>query len=256
MKKIVPLTLCLGLIATGVCSAELESICYGTPEKGRLENGWQLPSSGENFQAYSSVGVLVGRNYLHSTVHAVVVDAFRSLERTAPGKRYVYGETGWAGGGRFKPHKTHQNGLSVDFFVPVMDAEGRSVLLPTGPFNKFGYAVEFDAQGRFEAYTLDFEAMAEHLLAIKGAADKHGIKIRRVIFDNELQKLLFKTSKGGQLRAAMSFSTKKPWVRHDEHYHADFIVPCQNLTDGKTVANDYGEANGAFNLVTTYPNPK
>jgi penicillin-insensitive murein endopeptidase len=117
----------------------------------------------------------------------------------------------------------------VDFFVPVIDEEGKSVPLPTNMFNKFGYAIEFNSSGKFKNYTIDFEALADHLLALKEAADKHKVKIKWVIFDNELQKLLFKTSKGPQLREKLIFSKKTPWVRHDEHYHVDFIVPGKKL---------------------------
>lgn len=159
----------------------------------------------------------------------MVVEAYQVLEQTVPNKVYVYGETGWAKGGRFRPHKSHQNGLSVDFFVPVLDTKGVSVPLPTGPHNKFGYLIEFNSKGKFGDYSIDLEAMAAHLLAIKQASDKKGIKIRRVIFDNELQQLLFKTSKGSELQAAFTFSKKKPWVRHDEHYHIDFILPCKEF---------------------------
>lgn len=227
MHKVLPVIVLFSLIASNACLAETESTCHGATEKGSLENGWQLPGAGENFQAYSRAGVLMGRNYVHSRVYAVVLDAYESLAQSAPGKKFVYGETGWAKGGSFKPHKTHQNGLSVDFFVPVLNPEGRSVPLPTSPFNKFGYGLEFDAHGRFGDFAIDYEAMAAHLLAVKAAADRHGIRIRRVIFDNDLQTLLFQTAQGARLQAELTFSKKKPWVRHDEHYHVDFIVPCQ-----------------------------
>ena len=230
MKKILSAIVLLYLIFTSSVIAERESTCYGTPDKGRLEYGWQLPKLGKNFQAYSTIGVLAGRNYVHSKVYDVVVDAYKILEKTAPRKIYIYGETGWAKGGTFRPHKTHQNGTSVDFFVPVLNSERVSVPLPTGPQNKFGYAIEFDSKGRYGNYSIDFEAMADHLLAIKQSANMHGIKIRRVIFDNELQKLLFKTSRGAELQTAFTFSKKKPWVRHDEHYHIDFIVPCKGFS--------------------------
>ncbi len=227
MKK-TTLTILLLLLASTTFAAEPEpSVCYGTQEKGRIEKAWQLPTSGSNFTAYSRVGTAAGRNYVHSSVYAVVVDAYKELQQNFPLKKYVYGETGWKKGGRFRPHKTHQNGLSVDFFVPVVDQGGNSVPLPTGPLNKLGYNIEFTPDGKYDIYKIDFEAMAEHLLALKKAADQRGVKIWRVIFDNELQKLLFQTSKGKELQAQMTFSKKKPWVRHDEHYHIDFIVSCQ-----------------------------
>ncbi len=206
-----------------------ESICYGTAEKGRIENAWQLPASGENFSAYSRAGVLTGRNYIHSKVYAIILDAYKELERQQPGKKFVYGETGWKTGGRFRPHKTHQNGLSVDFFVPVLDKNGKSVPLPANLFNKFGYAIEFDSHGKYKNYAIDFDAMAAHLTALKEAADRHGIKILRVIFETDLQGHLFKTPDGEKLQSLMTFSKKPSWVRHDEHYHVDFDVQCKGF---------------------------
>lgn len=205
-----------------------ESVCFGTTGNGRLENGEQLPASGNNFESYSSIGSLAGRTYVHSKVRAVVVAAYKALETNSPDKTFVYGETGLKAGGRIRPHKTHQNGLSVDFMVPVLK-EGRSVSLPSSPFNKFGYEIEFNANGKYEDYTIDFEAMAHHLMELHRAADSHGLKIRRVIFDVPLQKHLFETSLGPELRKLFAFSTKPAWVRHDEHYHVDFEVPCRQL---------------------------
>lgn len=34
------------------------------------------------------------------------------------------------------------------------------------------------------------------------------------------------TPTGKALPKIMLFSVKKPWVRHDEHYHIDFVVKC------------------------------
>lgn len=212
-----------------VFAADPVSTCFGSSENGRLENGWQLPVSGENFVAYSHLGDVLGRNYVHSSVHAVVLSSYADLARTHPHIRYVYGETGKSEGGEFAPHKTHRNGLSVDFMVPVKNDAGESVVLPTYPWNKFGYDIEFDHKGRYEELIIDFEALAQHLLALHRAAKQNGVGIRRVIFDNDLQVLLFSSPSGAALKHAMSFSVKKPWVRHDEHYHVDFIVPCKAM---------------------------
>lgn len=120
------------------------SICHGETSKGFLENGWKLPSEVPNFEAYSAIGIIAGRTYVHSKVYEVVVGAYKALQKDAPGKRFVYGETGFEEGGTFRPHKTHQNGLSVDFFVPVVNEAGKSVTLPINAFNKLGYNIEFD----------------------------------------------------------------------------------------------------------------
>lgn len=204
-----------------------ESTCYGTSDNGRLEQGWQLPPSGNNFSAYSSVGVLTGRSYVHSKVYRTVVDAYAILEKQAPSKIFVYGESGFREGGKFRPHKTHQNGLSVDFFVPVVDASGQSVPLPASILNKLGYGIEFIGTGQYQELNIDYPAMVKHLSALKLAADRNGVKIWRVIFDNDLQKQLFKLHEATSLLKGIEFSTKKPWVRHDEHYHVDFIINCQ-----------------------------
>jgi penicillin-insensitive murein endopeptidase len=101
------------LNVTSVMAADQpKSICYGTTEKGRIENAWQLPSAGKNFSVYSSLGAMAGRNYVHRKVYTIVLDAYKSLLQKAPNKVFVYGETGWKNGGRFRPHKHTKRSLS------------------------------------------------------------------------------------------------------------------------------------------------
>lgn len=207
------------------------STCYGTPAQGRLVDGVRLPLGGHNFSAYSSLGVAAGRTYVHGLVHQVVLDAYAALENTAAGKTYVYGETGLAHGGAIRPHRSHQNGLSVDFMVPVLDDGNRSVPLPSSPSNKFGYALEFDDQGRLPGLRIDFDAMAEHLHQISIAARRHGVTIERVILDPPLMDRLFAAGVRGAEAKHLPFMKTRPWVRHDEHYHIDFGVPCLPLRD-------------------------
>ncbi len=215
-----------GFISFVYCS---ESICYGTTAKGRLEEGIQLPTSGKNFINYSMIGVLSGRTYVHSKVRDVVTAAYKTLEISMPSRVYKYAETGHKEGGSLYPHKTHQNGLSVDFMVPIKDKTGTSVHLPTNPLNKFGYDIEFDSKGHYDEYTIDYEAMAAHIVSLHQEALKHGVGIWRVIFDLKLQKYLFATKQGDYLKKNINFSKKRAWVRHDEHYHVDFVVECKKL---------------------------
>ncbi len=160
-----------------------ESQCFGTVSNGRIEGAVKLPMSGPNFGAYSSLAA-VGRTHVHSVVAETIISAYSALEAQHPSKTYVYGETGWPSGGSFRPHRTHQNGLSVDFFVPVRNGHGKSVPLPTAITNRFGYDIEFGTDAKYGEYEIDFPAMAEHLYQLHAAAQgtRHGIAL--VIFDS------------------------------------------------------------------------
>lgn len=202
------------------------SQCVGRPGKGSLENGVRLPLTGANFSAYSKIAAAAGRTWVHSTTADIVLAAYAGAQNVMPGVHYVYGETGLEHGGRFRPHRTHQNGLSVDFFVPVRDAAGRSVPLPTDVLTRFGYDIEFDASGAYQQYRIDFAALAEHLYRLDVAARAADARIAQVIFDSAYMAPLLATRRGPYLKRHVSFMKGKPWVRHDEHYHVDFAVAC------------------------------
>ncbi len=216
-----------------VCSlfvwAEAESECFGNPNNGRLHNGWQLPASGKNFHAYSSLGVVAGRNFVHSKVYRIVLEAYEILQKTNPKIMYVYGETGFKDGGLFRPHKSHRNGLSVDFFVPVVDSKGVPAELDIGINNKLGYNLEFNSSGHLGELSIDFESIAKHLDALFTAAKNQHSGIEVVIFEPRFQALLLATPTGAKIKNKIRFSMQKPWVRHDEHYHVNFRVPCSAL---------------------------
>jgi len=203
------------------------STCFGTTSKGRLESGVQLPSEGKNYIGYSSMARLAGRTYVHSEVRNIIVSAYQDLEIEQPNKVYKYAETGFEYGGQFRPHKTHRNGLSVDFMTPVTDKSGKSVHLPTNPFNKLGYNIEFDKKDIYDGMSIDYEAIAAHVVALHKQAKKQGHDLWRVIFSPELQPNLYKTKYADYLKDNIQFSKKRSWVRHDEHYHVDFAIPCK-----------------------------
>lgn len=136
-------------------------------------------------------------------------------------------ETGWPAGGRFRPHRSHQNGLSVDFFVPARNAAGHSVPLPPRVGNKWGYNIDFDDSARWGDYRIDFPALAEHLYELHRAATARGLGLKLVIFDAPYLPRLFATPRGPWLQQHLAFMKGKPWVRHDEHYHVDFAVACE-----------------------------
>lgn len=221
---------CLSLLALAAASVSAaDSVCHGTPAKGRIEHAVQLPAKGKNFRAYSAVGVSLGRTHTHARVADAITAAYAALAKRTPAKTFVYGETGFAKGGTFKPHKTHQNGLSVDFMVPVVDAKGHSVPLPGNAGNRYGYDIEFDADARYRDLGIDFEALGEHLYALDQSGRRSGARIGRVIFEPAYLPKLFATTRGAYLRRHVEFTRGKVWWRHDEHYHVDFAVACRPL---------------------------
>ena len=205
------------------------SQCFGTTAKGRLEGGVRLPISGDNFTSYSLLAHVADRTYVHSRVRDVMMAAWKSLKLNHPDKVFKYAETGHKAGGPFPPHKTHQNGLSVDFMTPVLNADGESDTLPTHALNRLGYDIEFDSSDQADGYRIDYDALAAHLVALHKAAKTEGIDIWRVIFDPHLQPKLLRTQDGRYLKKHLTFSTLRSWVRHDEHYHVDFRVPCKAM---------------------------
>jgi penicillin-insensitive murein endopeptidase len=220
-------TLAIAVLLAPILAVAAESECYGTVSDGRIEGGVRLPLSGANFSAYSVFAATTGRTHVHSKVAAILEASYTTLATSHPNTHYVYGETGWRSGGRFRPHRTHQNGLSVDFFVPVKDGKGRSVPLPTNLSDKLGYELEFDREAKYGEFSIDFEALAEHLYQLDIAAKAAGSRLALVIFDRQYLSRLFSTSRGVYLKANLPFMKGKPWVRHDEHYHVDFAVACK-----------------------------
>ena len=207
---------------------DVVSDCYGTVGSGRLAYGVHLPFWGENYRAYHWTGWLVGRANAHTKIRTVLQKSYASLARSHPELKYTYGEISWPWGGRLWPHVTHRNGEAVDFFVPVRDVStNRSIHFPTSVFNKLGYNFEFDTKGRAREFRIDFDAMAAHLIALDIAARAEGTPIRRVILAPELQPFLFTAEQGAKVRRRLTFSKRRSWVRHDEHYHVDFDLPCK-----------------------------
>lgn len=167
---------------------------------------------------------------MHSTVGAVILEAYAAVEKSMPKTVFVYGETGKEEGGEFDPHKTHRNGLSVDFMVPVLNRDGQSVPLPTNVLNKWGYEHEFDNDGVLDDLRIDFDAIAEHIYQLHRAAENRDGGLWRVIFAPELQPHLKNSERWPYLEKNIEFSSRRSWVRHDEHYHVDFDFKCEPAT--------------------------
>jgi penicillin-insensitive murein DD-endopeptidase len=210
-------------------SATGESRSIGTVGRGSLENGRILPFSGNNFHYFDTNSYLQNRCFVHEKVYGTLLGSYRRLEALTPGKHYGIMECSKKHGGRIYPHRTHQNGLSVDFMTPLLkDGKPYTGLDHTGAMH---YLMDFDGNGRYNedpSVTIDFETMASHLLAVIGEAQKHGLKVEKIIWKMQLRDELFAAESGKKLHATGVYVTThlSPLINalHDDHYHVDFGI--------------------------------
>jgi penicillin-insensitive murein endopeptidase len=206
-------------------SEPADALSLGRGGCGALQGGAPLACSGANFESATSLTCKLGRHHLHPLVVSTVEDAYALLAQSHPRRRWQYGEMGFKDGGSFKPHHTHQNGRSADFFFPAVDNAGRPDVLPVNPVNLFGYRLHFTRDGHLDAdLHFDATAVADHLLALEKAGRSHGVSIERIILDAAFQARVLKAQPATQ--ALKDRFNKSPvWIAHDQHYHVDFDIP-------------------------------
>ncbi|HLP56254.1 MAG TPA: penicillin-insensitive murein endopeptidase [Fluviicola sp.] len=205
----------------------VKSTSKGTVSNGSLEHGQIFPFSGNNYHYFDTSSYLASRCFVHSNVKACVLETYKKLEKTAPGRLFGIMECSNEHGGKIAPHRTHQNGLSVDFMTPLIkDGKPYTDLDFVGAQH---YLMNFDANGRYEddpAVSIDFELMAQHLLTLIETAKNNGLSIEKIIWKTELRDELFATESGKKLQQSGVYITTNltPLINalHDDHYHVDF----------------------------------
>jgi len=199
----------------------------GTPGNGTLINGKLMPFSGPNFQYFDALSYCNGRAFVHSAIRDATLAAYKQLHSEVPGRMFGLMECAHQHGGKLRPHRTHQNGLSIDFMMPlVKDGEPYYKLDKTGLGH---YLLDFDNAGRFhrdKSIGIDFDLVARHILALDAAARAQGFKVSKVIIKIELKDELFATKHGKLLKNSSIYVvqslTPKVNALHDEHFHIDF----------------------------------
>lgn len=206
-----------------------DSEASGTVSNGSLKNGRIFPFKGPNFVYFDTTSYLDKRAFVHEKVHQTVLATYHQFESLLPGFEFGLMECSNEHGGKIWPHRTHQNGLSVDFMSPLLKNGVSST-----DFNTIGvphYLMDFDKNGIYlddPTYSIDFNLMARHLLELHKQAQKNGLKIEKVILKIALKDNLFATEYGKQLKASgIYFATNLSELidcLHDDHYHVDFEI--------------------------------
>lgn len=215
-----------GLYAQLTHSNKGKSISKGEYDAGSMENGYLLPFSGKNFKCYSLLSYyILDREYVNSRVYYTVIETYKELDKYYD-RDFIYMEAAREKGGRLYPHRTHQNGLSIDFMTPLVK-EGKPKY-----YNALGvlrYALNFDDKGKLkqdEDVQIDFNVMAHQILILDKNARKNGLKIRKVILNIDLKDELYDTEYGKKLKASGIYFARNltPQLNklHDDHFHVDF----------------------------------
>ena len=205
-----------------------ESKAIGKVNNGKLKNGYKMPYYGKNFQYFSPFSYLVlNRAWLHSKIVKINLATYKKCEKKFPKHKFLVMECAKKHGGKMNPHRTHQNGTSVDYGTPLLK-NGKPYHLHNH-FGIFHYLMEFDKHGNYctnKKVKIDFETMAQHLLILDKQARKNGLYINKVIFKINLKDDLYKSKSGKKLKLRKIYFARKLPKRiddlHDDHYHVDF----------------------------------
>lgn len=200
----------------------------GTWAKGSIENAYLLPYKGKNFKYFSPLSYyILDDAYLHSSLHATVLEAYAKCEKSLPNTFFRIMECSNEKGGKMLIHRTHRNGLSIDFMVPKKKGNKQYKLLDH--LGMWHYLLNFDKNGKstsIKKAEIDFDALATHILALQHAAEQHQLTIKKVILKLELKDELFATKAGKKIHTkGIYFARSLPDKvnnMHDEHYHVDF----------------------------------
>lgn len=202
-----------------------ESTAVGSVGNGKLINGVKLPYKGKNFKYFSRISYLAGRAYIHSRVREVILESYKTLEKSCPNRIFYLMEGAYKNGGPLPPHRTHQNGLSIDFMSLMQKAKE-----PYTKLDQLGathYGLEFDKDGRWlkdSSIEIDFEVMGKHIQSLERACQNHQMRIAKIILKIDLKDELLATNSGSQLKHLPFVGWLPDQInrQHDDHYHIDF----------------------------------
>ncbi len=203
------------------------SKALGTVGSGSLEHSKLLPYKGDNFIYFDRDSYLEGRAFLHSSTRKSILGTYDSLSHILPHRYFNIMECSNEEGGEMFPHKTHQNGLSVDLMMPLIKDGAPYYGLDTLGIKH--YALNFDDDGKYTrdpSIEIDFNLVAQQILLLDHFARKNGLNVFKVIIKIELKDELFATEYGQILKEKGIYVVQglSPIINalHDDHFHIDF----------------------------------
>lgn len=198
------------------------SISYGSPGNGSIEHSRRLDYKKHNYITYSFAGFMAGRTYVHENLQKALYDCYKVLEDKFDDRIFVIGETGSRVGGPISFHKEKQNGLQVDFLVPLL--ENGEPYTAQSISNYWNYGLEIDENGSLEGLSVDYAAMASHMATLQASCMKHGLTIKRIEMHPSLKKGLLGKDVANLLKNIVGKGVKKDGKSSPAYYTVTFEI--------------------------------
>lgn len=199
----------------------------GSVSNGSLENASLMPFTGKNYCYFDTASYLGGRAFAHRKLIASLHDTYNELDQIHPGRQFVIMECSNKHGGKIHPHRTHQNGLSTDFMMPLL--KNNQPYYGLDSLGATHYLLDFDSDGKYlkdSTIHIDFELLASYMLVLQEKAMRNGLTISKIILKLDLKDNLLATQSGKILsnRGVYFARNLDPLINslHDDHFHVDF----------------------------------
>lgn len=206
------------------------STVIGTVGNGSLKHGKLIPFQGPNFKYFDRDSYLAGRAFTMDKVKNTLIASYDSLYNLIPNRMFRIMECSNKEGGELFPHKSHQNGMSIDLMMPLIQNDQPYYLLDD--LGAKHYGLDFDDEGKYlgdKSVMIDFNLVAKQILIINHYAKLNGISLTKVIIKIELKDELYASEYGQILKASGIYVVHglSPIINdlHDDHFHLDFGFP-------------------------------
>ncbi|MCR6637865.1 MAG: penicillin-insensitive murein endopeptidase [Sporocytophaga sp.] len=207
----------------------IPSTSTGTVSGGALINGKLFPFQGANYQYFDTSSYINNRAFLNDKIRTAVISSYKQLEKEIPDRKFFIMECSNKNGGKIFPHRTHQNGLSIDFMMPLI--KGNKAFYDLDTIGAGHYWLDFDNEGKYsedKSISIDFDLVARQILSLETQARNNGYKIQKVIIKTEYKNLIFATPYGKKLKQSniyfVNSLTSLINSLHDDHFHIDFEI--------------------------------
>lgn len=205
------------------------STSVGSPQRGRLIGGVELPAVGTGFRFQTARGNPTARFGTEEMV-AMLAAAAAAVEAQAPGGTVIIEDLSLPEGGRIRGHGSHTNGRDVDVRYYALSEDGEPRSEPNVEFRRTGRARD---GGRFDT--------ARNWLFIRSVLESNQADVQYIFIYRPLEQLLLEhaatTDASPELLAEAARKMMPPGggsrvSPHADHMHIRILCTAEDEAEG------------------------